>query len=134
MTTDGSTSGASSFTCTCTMDGIDHLVSDDAATLGIAARRGTYTAMCGHLVYVAALTSSAGPLCSRCVHLTHQVQAPVAISHRRNDGRSRARLGQLLGLPKSWLQRHSAMETDVVNYLANKTRPPLTWNELPPQH
>ena len=90
----GSACVTSSFTCT--MDGLDHLVSDDAAMLGIAARQGTYTAMCGHLVYVAALVSSAGPLCPRCVELAQQVQATVPPD--RNGGRGRARLGRLLGL------------------------------------
>ena len=83
---------------TCTIDGLDHLVSDDAAMLGIAARRGTYTAMCGHLIYVAALVSSAGPLCPRCAQLAQQVQAPVTVPPDRNGGRRRARLGRLLGL------------------------------------
>ncbi|HXT45893.1 MAG TPA: hypothetical protein VN748_17560 [Pseudonocardiaceae bacterium] len=92
----GSACMTSSFTCT--MDGFDHLVSDDAATLGIAARRGTYTAMCGHLVYVAALVSSAGPLCPRCAQLVQQVQAPVTVPPDRPGGRGRARLGRLFGL------------------------------------
>lgn len=90
----GSACVTSSFTCA--MDGFDHLVSDDAAMLGIAARRGTYTAMCGHLVYVAALVSSAGPLCPRCAELAPQVQATVPSD--RNGSRGRARLGRLLGL------------------------------------
>jgi hypothetical protein len=62
----GSTLGHLSFTCV--VDGLSHLVSDDAAALGVAVRRGTYTALCGHLVYAAALVSSAGPLCRRCTH------------------------------------------------------------------
>jgi len=86
----------SSFTCT--IDGLDHLVSDDAARLGIAARRGTYTAMCGHLVYVAALVSSAGPLCPRCVQLAQQVQVSVTVPPGRHGGRGRTLLGRLLGL------------------------------------
>ena len=40
---------------TCTADGLDHLVSADAAAQGIAARQGTYTAMCGHLVQCLAI-------------------------------------------------------------------------------
>ena len=86
----------SSFTCT--IDGLDHLVSADAARLGIAARRGTYTAMCGHLVYVAALVSSAGPLCPRCVQLAQQVQVSVTVPPSRHGGRRRTLLGRLLGL------------------------------------
>jgi hypothetical protein len=93
---DGSAGGASCFTCT--LDGLDHLVSYDAATVGIAARRGTYTAMCGHLVYVAALASSAGPLCPRCAQLAQQIQTPVTVPFPRNGGRARARLRRLLGL------------------------------------
>jgi hypothetical protein len=92
----GSASAASSFTCT--VDGLDHLVSDDAAVRGIAARQGTYTAMCGHVVYVAALVSCAGPLCPRCAQLAHEVQPPASVPLDRDSGRGRARLARLIGL------------------------------------
>lgn len=62
---------------TCTADGLDHLISADAAAQGIAARQGTYTAICGHLIYVAALVSSPGPLCPRCAQSVTQVGPPL---------------------------------------------------------
>jgi hypothetical protein len=93
---EGSARGTSSFTCT--LDGLDHLVSEDNATLGIMARQGTYTAICGHLVYAAALASRAGPLCSRCAQTAQEIQASVTVPPDRHGARGRARLGRLLGL------------------------------------
>jgi hypothetical protein len=111
---EGSSCGASSFTCT--MDGLDHLVSDDAAALGIAARRGTYTAMCGHVVYVAALASCSGPLCPRCAQAIQQVQAPVTVPPGRHPGRGRARLGRLFNRIMFWHHMApSAFETNAVD-------------------
>jgi hypothetical protein len=92
----GSANAASSFTCT--VDGLDHLVSDDAAARGIAARQGTYTAMCGHVVYVAALVTCAGPLCPRCARLVQEVPPPVSVPLDQDPGRGRARLARLFGL------------------------------------
>jgi hypothetical protein len=83
---------------TCTADGLDHLVSADAAAQGIAARQGTYTAMCGHLVYVAALVSSPGPLCSRCAQSVTQVETPITGPPGRRGQRERAGLRRLFGL------------------------------------
>jgi hypothetical protein len=42
-------------TCTCTTDGIDHLVSDEAE--GVTARQGIYLALFGQLIPAATLTS-----------------------------------------------------------------------------
>lgn len=92
----GSAYAASSFTCT--VDGLDHLVSDDAAARGIAARQGTYTAMCGHVVYVAALVTCAGPLCPRCAQLAQEVPAPASVPLDQDSGRGRARLARLFNL------------------------------------
>ena len=83
---------------TCTADGLDHLVSADAAAHGIAARQGTYTAICGHLVYVAALVSSPGPLCSRCAQSVTQVETAVTGQPGRRGQRGRAGLRRLFGL------------------------------------
>lgn len=51
---------------TCTIDGLAHLVSDDAAAEGVAAGRGVYIALCGHPVHAAAMASAAGRPCPRC--------------------------------------------------------------------
>jgi hypothetical protein len=93
---DASVRVASSFTCT--VDGLDHLVSDDAAALGIAARQGTYSAMCGHRIYVAALASCAGPLCPCCAQVVHMLQALITVPPDPHGGRGRVRLRRLLGL------------------------------------
>jgi hypothetical protein len=83
---------------TCTVDGLDHLVSADAAAHGIAARQGTYTAMCGHLIYVAALVSSPGPLCSRCAQSAPQVGAAVTGPPGQREQRELTGLRRLFGL------------------------------------
>src|SRR5205085_9388543 len=88
----GSQLRTSSFTCT--VDGLDHAVSDDATASGLAARQGIYTALCGHQVHVTALASSAGPPCPHCAQLVKDVTLPTA-SPRRHRHRRRA----------SWLRR-----------------------------
>lgn len=92
---------AHALSLTCTVDGLDHLVSEDAAALGIGARQGTYTAMCGHLVYAAALASSTGPVCPHCTQAVQHLQSPITVQphHRRHR---RARLGRFFG-------RHSTL-------------------------
>lgn len=91
---------------TCTIDGLAHLVSDDAAAAGVAARRGTYAAVCGHTVHAAALVCSAGRPCPRCaVHFDAYCAAADAgpgarrTQRRRQGGRQggRTRLQRLLG-------------------------------------
>jgi hypothetical protein len=81
---------------TCTMDGLDHAVSDDAAASGLAARQGIYTALCGHRVHVTALASSAGPSCPRCTELVNQVAPPTASLRRHRPRHQRAWLRRLL--------------------------------------
>lgn len=87
---------------TCTIDGLAHLVSDDAAAAGVAAGRGTYAAVCGHMVHAAALVSSAGRPCRLCsLHFdAHQAAVDAGPgarrAHRRRQG-GRTRLQRLLG-------------------------------------
>ncbi len=69
---------------TCTVDGLAHLVSDDAAAEGVLARRGTYAALCGHTVRVAALVSSNGRPCQLC---NQQAQSARVEPQRRRLGR-----------------------------------------------
>lgn len=73
---------------TCTVDGLAHLVSDDAATAGIVARRGIYMALCGHTVHAAAMVSAIGRPCPRCAL---HVEALMAPQPRRVGGRARLR-------------------------------------------
>ena len=81
---------------TCTVDGQAHLVSDDAAAEGVTAGRGTYAALCGHVVRVAAMASSAGPQCPRCTLVADMVDPGSSAPPRRRHGR-RIGLRRLLG-------------------------------------
>ena len=76
---------------TCAVDGLAHLVSDDALAAGLTASRGFYAARCGHQVAAAPLISPPGPRCPRCV-LPASRGAVGAPRHRRS-GRWRRWLG-----------------------------------------
>ncbi|MGH3797439.1 MAG: hypothetical protein ACRDSP_21430 [Pseudonocardiaceae bacterium] len=82
---------------TCTVDGQAHLVSDDAAAAGILAGQGIYTALCGHLVHVAAMASSAGPQCPRCTVLAGVVGESAGHEPARRRRDRPTRLRRLLG-------------------------------------
>ena len=73
---------------TCVVDGLAHLVSDEAAAAGVVARQGTYTALCGHTVHAAAMASSLGRPCQLC---DHRAQSSVDLAkdepRRRRHGR-----------------------------------------------
>lgn len=86
--------GSYTSSLTCTIDGLAHLVSDDAAAAGIAAGRGIYTALCGHPVHAAAMVSATGRPCPRCALHTEAIGEPVG---RRRGGGGRTRLRRLLG-------------------------------------
>lgn len=68
---------------TCTLDGLAHLVSDEAAAAGIVARQGTYTALCGHTVHAAALASSLGRPCPLCAQQAQLGAGPAGAEPRR---------------------------------------------------
>ncbi|MDP8932412.1 MAG: hypothetical protein M3O70_28655 [Actinomycetota bacterium] len=51
---------------TCSVDGLAHLVSEDALAAGLSAASGLYVARCGHQVAAAPLVSPPGPPCPRC--------------------------------------------------------------------
>lgn len=80
---------------TCTIDRLNHFVSDNAAAIGLTAGRGTYSALCGHLVYAAALASSSGPPCPGCIQTVLNVAPPVTIKHGRHRDHRHSRLGRL---------------------------------------
>jgi hypothetical protein len=75
---------------TCTLDGLAHVVSDDAAVAGIIAGRGVYTALCGHGVHAAAMICSAGHPCPHC---TQQVQEKLDATVGAMGSRSRTLRG-----------------------------------------
>jgi hypothetical protein len=81
---------------TCAVDGLAHVVSDEAAAAGIADRSGTYTALCGHRVHAAALICASGKPCPQCAQ---QVEASLASVPRQATVRRgwQVRLRRLLG-------------------------------------
>lgn len=77
---------------TCVVDGLAHLVSDEAAAAGVVARQGTYTALCGHTVHAAAMASSLGRPCQLCDHRAQSGDDPARDAPRRGRrGRGTAR-------------------------------------------
>ncbi|MBV9058088.1 MAG: hypothetical protein JOZ09_02875 [Pseudonocardiales bacterium] len=90
----GSQLRTSSFTCT--VDGLDHAVSAEAAASGLAARQGIYTAVCGHQVHVTALASTAGPSCPRCAQLLNHIRPPTANPPHHRHRHRRTWLRRLL--------------------------------------
>lgn len=68
---------------TCVVDGLAHLVSDEAAAAGVVARQGTYAALCGHTVHAAAMVSSLGRPCQLCDHHAQSGGAPARAESRR---------------------------------------------------
>ncbi|HEX7658100.1 MAG TPA: hypothetical protein VF444_01370 [Pseudonocardiaceae bacterium] len=47
-------------------DGLDHAITDDAMSVGVAAGTGEYTATCGTVVLSAALVAPPGSRCPLC--------------------------------------------------------------------
>ncbi len=76
---------------TCAVDGLAHLVSDDALAAGLTASRGFYVARCGHQVAAAPLISPPGPRCPRCV--LPASRGAVGAPRHRQSGRWRRWLG-----------------------------------------
>ncbi|MGH3932411.1 MAG: hypothetical protein ACRDTF_20825 [Pseudonocardiaceae bacterium] len=72
-----------STTMTCTVDGRDHFVSNQAMEAGLEAGHGQYTAICGHLAVAAALVVPPGPMCRDCEAALHRSTTASATSHRR---------------------------------------------------
>ncbi|MGH3930768.1 MAG: hypothetical protein ACRDTF_12405 [Pseudonocardiaceae bacterium] len=81
-----------STTMTCTVDGRDHLISDQAMAAGLVAGHGAYVATCGHRVVAAPLVTPPGSTCFDCETALHRSRA-AATSHRRR------------GLLARWLRR-----------------------------
>lgn len=83
---------------TCTIDGLDHFVSDAGPAAGTTGdRSGFYSALCGHLIQVGALVSPPGPSCSRCTQLIGQIRVTsgVPTDRRARGGRLRRLLNDL---------------------------------------
>ncbi|MGH3930764.1 MAG: hypothetical protein ACRDTF_12385, partial [Pseudonocardiaceae bacterium] len=72
-----------STTMTCTVDGRDHLVSDQATTAGLMAGHGHYVAICGHRVVAAPLVTPPGPTCFDCETALHRSSTAAGTSRRR---------------------------------------------------
>lgn len=71
-------------TMTSTLDGRDHLLSQQATTAGLAAGHGEYTALCGRRVVAAALVTPPGPTCLDCETALHRATTTSTTSHRRS--------------------------------------------------
>lgn len=70
-------------------DGCSHQVADDAYTAGLAARRGRYTALCGHRVVAAALVCPPGPDCRGCAAAATVAVTPLPTRRGRHRGGTR---------------------------------------------
>lgn len=72
-------------TMTSSLDGRDHLLSQQATTAGLAAGHGEYTALCGRRVLAAALVTPPGPTCLDCETALHRAATTSSsrMSHRR---------------------------------------------------
>ncbi|MGQ0778504.1 MAG: hypothetical protein ACT4NY_29525 [Pseudonocardiales bacterium] len=64
---------------TCGRDGREHLVAEEAMTIGSAGR---YPALCGHAVWAVALACPAGPPCRACAAIRNP-DTPSARRYRR---------------------------------------------------
>ncbi|MFN2496393.1 MAG: hypothetical protein ABR608_10880 [Pseudonocardiaceae bacterium] len=126
-------SGFHALPLTCTIDGLAHLVSDDAAAAGVAAGRGTYMALCGHTVHAAALVSSAGRPCARCglrfdaLRAEAGVEASNRRARRRGGGGGRSWRGRLLGHHPSLARPDSARLEAGVTALSTATGGLADW-------
>jgi len=70
-------------TVTSNVDGRDHLISEQAMTMGLVAARGEYVALCGRPVVAAPLVVPRGPTCLDCETALHRRITGRANSHRR---------------------------------------------------
>ncbi|MCA1706490.1 MAG: hypothetical protein LC808_25780 [Actinobacteria bacterium] len=68
---------------TSTVDGRDHLISEHATAVGLAAGHGQCSALCGHRVVAAPLVVPPGPTCLDCETALHRVTTGSAV-HRRS--------------------------------------------------
>lgn len=71
-------------TMTCTVDGRDHLISEQATEAGQVAGDGRYQAICERLVTAAPLVVAPGPTCLDCETALHRSTTTAeTTSHRR---------------------------------------------------
>ncbi|HEY2764206.1 MAG TPA: hypothetical protein VGJ13_09380 [Pseudonocardiaceae bacterium] len=70
-------------TVTSTVDGRDHLISDQVTASGLVAGQGRYSAMCGRLVLAAPLVIPPGPTCLDCETALHRITIAATVRRRR---------------------------------------------------
>lgn len=81
---------------TCGFEHIDHAIKDDDMAIGISARAGRYTALCGATVNVASLICPPGRRCPSCEDAALQVardtpaRLPAFPTQADSRGRQRA--------------------------------------------
>jgi hypothetical protein len=86
-------------TLTCTVDGRDHLISEQATTAGLVAGHGKYVAVCGRVVVAAPLVAPQGPTCMDCETALHRITTCNTNSYRHR---------RLL----AWLPRRPSLPAD----------------------
>jgi hypothetical protein len=70
-------------TVTSTVDGRDHLISQQLTAAGLVTGHGEYAAICGRLVVAAPLVVGPGPTCVDCETVLHRVTTAGISLHRR---------------------------------------------------
>ena len=78
-------------TVTSTVDGRDHLLNEQATTVGLVAGHGEYTALCGRQVVAVSLVTPPGPTCLDCETALHRATTTSTTSHRRHGWMVRLR-------------------------------------------
>lgn len=86
---------------TSTADGRDHLISEQATAAGLAAGRGEYVALCGHLVMAAPLVVPPGPTCVDCEAAQHRITTTSIASAQHRRGLLARLLRRCLPRPRS---------------------------------
>jgi len=82
------------------IESTDHAVTDEAMTVGIKARKGEYSAVCGALVLPHSMLTPPGPRCPRCV--AHLRPAPCLPVKRVRRGWVRVLVGRVFGRWAVW--------------------------------
>lgn len=70
-------------TVTSIADGRDHLVDEHSTVAGVTPGRGSYLAICGHVVMAAPLVAPPGPTCLDCQTALHRSNTTNGFSRRR---------------------------------------------------
>jgi hypothetical protein len=123
MRPQGRTFQALSFTCT--LDGLDHSVSEDGLATKTMGKPGAHTALCGHLIQAVALVSPPGPVCPRCRQRVTELRATSNSTRplpQPRDARLRRLLDCLRTLTRPKLDGHFGRRPAGLTSLTPPTR------------